>query len=100
MIRTPRYSFRFDMLSDLFSAIPQSSTSVVPLPPAKSGGLLLSRRPSSELFMVLHQERDLGMTKAQIPLPLRHTATDSQKHDDHDELANLRAAVKGVDFEH
>jgi len=30
---------------------------------------------------------------------LRHTTTDTQKHYDHDDLANLREAVKGIDFE-
>ena len=46
-----------------------------------------------------HGKQRFGMTKEQIQAQLRHTTTDTQKHYDHDDLANLRNAVKGVDFE-
>jgi integrase len=46
-----------------------------------------------------HGKQRFGMTKEQVRAQLRHTTTDTQKHYDHDDLANLRDAVKGVDFE-
>ncbi len=46
-----------------------------------------------------HGKQRFGMTREQIRAQLRHTTTDTQKHYDHDDLANLRDAVKGVDFE-
>src|SRR4051795_9948246 len=46
-----------------------------------------------------HGKQRFGMTAEQVRAQLRHTTTDTQKHYDHDDLANLRDAVKGVDFE-
>jgi len=40
-----------------------------------------------------------GMSAEQVRAQLRHTTTDTQEHYDHDDLANLRDAVRGVDFE-
>ncbi len=39
------------------------------------------------------------MTAEQVKAQLRHTTTDTaEKHYTHDDVANLRAAVKGIDF--
>jgi integrase len=46
-----------------------------------------------------HGKQRFGMTKEQIQAQLRHASTDTQKHYDHDDLANLRKAMKEVDFE-
>ena len=46
-----------------------------------------------------HGKQRFGMTKEQVQAQLRHTSTDTQKHYDHDDLANLRDAVSGVDFQ-
>lgn len=46
-----------------------------------------------------HGKQRFGMTKEQVQAQLRHTTTETQRHYDHDDLANLRNAVKGVDFE-
>ena len=46
-----------------------------------------------------HGKQRFRMTKEQVQAQLRHTTTDTQKHYDHDDLANLRDAVSGVDFE-
>jgi integrase len=40
-----------------------------------------------------------GMTREQVQAQLRHTTTETQKHYDHDDLANLRNAMKGINFE-
>jgi integrase len=45
-----------------------------------------------------HGNGRFGMSKAQMQAQLRHTTEDTQKHYDHDDLANLRDAVKGIDF--
>jgi hypothetical protein len=39
------------------------------------------------------------MSKEQVQAQLRHSTADTQRHYDHDDLANLRQAVKGIDFE-
>jgi hypothetical protein len=39
-----------------------------------------------------------GMAAEQVRAQLRHTSTDTQKHYTHDDLQNLREAVKGIDF--
>jgi hypothetical protein len=39
------------------------------------------------------------MTSEQIRARLRHTTTDTQKLYEKDDLANLRDAMKAVDFE-
>jgi integrase len=46
-----------------------------------------------------HGKQRFGMTREQVQAQLRHTTTETQKHYDHDDLANLRNAVKGIDFE-
>jgi len=46
-----------------------------------------------------HGKGRFGMTKEQVRMQLRHTTDETQKHYTHDDLANLRAAVKGIDFE-
>lgn len=45
-----------------------------------------------------HGKQRFGLSAEQVRAQLRHTTTDTQKHYDHDDLANLRDAVKGVDF--
>jgi integrase len=45
-----------------------------------------------------HGKGRFGMSKAQMQAQLRHTTEYTQKHYDHDDLANLRDAVKGIDF--
>ena len=40
-----------------------------------------------------------GMTAEQVRAQLRHTTTQTQKHHEKDDLANLRGAMKAVDFE-
>jgi integrase len=49
--------------------------------------------------LATHGKQRFGMTKEQVQAQLRHTTTDTQDHYTHDDLANLRDAVKGVDFE-
>jgi integrase len=46
-----------------------------------------------------HGKQRFGMTAEQIQAQLRHTTAETQKHYDHDDIANLRDAVKNVDFE-
>jgi integrase len=46
-----------------------------------------------------HGKQRFGMTKEQVRAQLRHTTEETQKHYTHDDLANLREAVKNVDFE-
>ena len=46
-----------------------------------------------------HGKQRFGMTKEQVRAQLRHTTEDTQKHYTHDDLANLRDAVRGIDFE-
>jgi integrase len=46
-----------------------------------------------------HGKQRFGLTTEQVQAQLRHTTTDTQKHYDPDDLANLRDAVKGIDFE-
>jgi hypothetical protein len=38
------------------------------------------------------------MTAEQVRAQLRHTTTETQEHYTHDDIANLREAVKNVDF--
>jgi len=45
-----------------------------------------------------HGKGRFGLSAEQVRAQLRHTTTDTQKHHDHDDLANLRDAVKGIDF--
>jgi len=45
-----------------------------------------------------HGKQRFGLSAEQVRAQLRHTTTDTQKHYDHDDLANLRDAVKGIDF--
>jgi hypothetical protein len=45
-----------------------------------------------------HGKQRFGMTGEQVKAQLRHTSTETQEHYSHDDLANLRDAVKGVDF--
>jgi integrase len=40
-----------------------------------------------------------GLPAEQVKAQLRHTTTETQEHDTHDDLANLRGAMKAVDFE-
>jgi hypothetical protein len=49
--------------------------------------------------MSTHGKQRFGMTTEQVRAQLRHTTEETQKHYTHDDLANLRDAVKGVDFE-
>jgi integrase len=46
-----------------------------------------------------HGKQRFGLSAEQVRAQLRHTTTDTQRHYDHDDLANLRDAVRGVDFE-
>ena len=46
-----------------------------------------------------HGKQRFGMTAEQVRAQLRHTTTETQEHYTHDDLANLRDAVKSVDFE-
>lgn len=46
-----------------------------------------------------HGKQRFGMTEQQVQAQLRHTTTETQKHYTHDDVANLRDAVKGIDFE-
>jgi integrase len=46
-----------------------------------------------------HGKGRFGMTKEQVRAQLRHTTDETQEQYTHDDLANLRDAVKGVDFE-
>ena len=45
-----------------------------------------------------HGKGRFGITREQMKNQLRHTTEDTQKHYDHDDLQNLREAVKGIDF--
>lgn len=49
--------------------------------------------------LATHGKGRFGMSTEQIKAQLRHTTTDTQRHYTHDDLANLRDAVKKVDFE-
>lgn len=49
--------------------------------------------------LATHGKGRFGMSTEQVRAQLRHTTTDTQKHYTHDDLANLRDAVKRVDFE-
>jgi len=46
-----------------------------------------------------HGKQRFGMSAEQVKAQLRHTTTETQEHYNHDDLANLRDAVRGVDFE-
>lgn len=46
-----------------------------------------------------HGKQRFGMSAEQVQAQLRHTDTDTQKHYTHADLANLRDAVRGIDFE-
>jgi hypothetical protein len=39
------------------------------------------------------------MSREQVQAQPRHTTADTQEHYTHNDLANLRDAVRGVDFE-
>jgi hypothetical protein len=43
--------------------------------------------------------RRFGMTREQVQAHLRHPTVETQNTYTHDDLANLRRAVKGIDFE-
>jgi integrase len=49
--------------------------------------------------MSTHGKQRFGMTAEQVRAQLRHTTTETQEHYTHDDIANLREAVKKVDFE-
>jgi len=49
--------------------------------------------------LATHGKQRFGMSKEQVQAQLRHTTTETQEQYTHDDLANLRAAVKKVDFE-
>jgi integrase len=49
--------------------------------------------------LATHGKQRFGMTKEQMRAQLRHTTEETQEHYTHDDLANLRDAVKRVDFE-
>jgi integrase len=49
--------------------------------------------------LATHGKQRFGMSREQVQAQLRHTTTDTQEHYTHDDIANLRAAVKEVDFE-
>jgi integrase len=49
--------------------------------------------------LATHCKQRFGMTAEQVRAQLRHTTTETQKHYEKDDLANLRGAMKGVDFE-
>jgi integrase len=46
-----------------------------------------------------HAKGRFGLTAEQVRAQLRHTTVDTQEHYTHDDLANLRDAVKEIDFE-
>jgi integrase len=45
-----------------------------------------------------HGKQWFGLTKEQMRIQLRHEAEATQKHYDHSDLANLREAVKAIDY--
>lgn len=45
-----------------------------------------------------HGKQWFGMTKEQMQMQLRHEDEETQRHYDHADLENLRAAVKDIDF--
>jgi integrase len=45
-----------------------------------------------------HGKGRFGMTKEQVRAQLRHATDETQRHYDHDDLANLRQAVKEIDW--
>jgi integrase len=45
-----------------------------------------------------HGKQWFGLTKEQMRVQLRHEDQETQKHYDYSDLANLREAVKGIDF--
>ena len=49
--------------------------------------------------LATHGKQRFGMTAEQVRAQLRHTTLETQKHYEKDDLANLRGAMKGVDFE-
>lgn len=49
--------------------------------------------------LATHGKQRFGMSAEQVRAQLRHTTTETQKHYEKDDLANLRDAMKGVDFE-
>jgi integrase len=48
--------------------------------------------------LVTHGKQRFGMSAEQVRAQVRHTTLETQKHYEQDDLANLRDAVKGVDF--
>ena len=46
-----------------------------------------------------HPCRCTPLSAEQVKAQLRHTTTETQKHDEKDDLANLRDARKAVDLE-
>jgi integrase len=48
--------------------------------------------------LATHGKQRFGMSREQVQAQLRHTTTDTQEHYTHDDIANLRAAVRKVDF--
>jgi integrase len=48
--------------------------------------------------LATHGKQRFGMTREQVQAQLRHTTADTQEHYTHDDLHNLRDAVKGIDF--
>jgi integrase len=49
--------------------------------------------------LATHGKQRFGMSKEQVQAQLRHTTTDTQEIYTHDDLANLREAMRRVDFE-
>ncbi|MFO0881564.1 MAG: site-specific integrase [Gemmataceae bacterium] len=49
--------------------------------------------------LTTHGKQHFGMTAEQVRAQLRHTTTETQKHYTHDDLTNLRNAMRAVDFE-
>jgi hypothetical protein len=47
----------------------------------------------------MHGKQHFGMTAEQVRAQLLHTTTEAQRRYTHDDLDNLRDAVRGVDFE-
>jgi hypothetical protein len=53
---------------------------------------------TSQVPTSAHGKQRFGMTAEQVRAQLRHTTTETQKHYEKDDLANLRGAMKAVDF--
>jgi integrase len=49
--------------------------------------------------LATHGKQRFGMSKEQVQAQLRHTTTDTQEIYTHDDLANLREAMRRVDFD-